>query len=120
MFAPWHSGHGHSGGTARARSGDTAAYTEHTAAYTEHTTIDRGGFTLEQFLVSVQELSLQERFTVVDAAITMLAQLYVHLPLKRAMHGIDPLQRLRLLQQRVLAQRSHHIAAESVNAFMTK
>ena len=76
-----------------------------------------GAITLEQFLASVQELSLQERLTVVDAAITMLAQLYVHLPLKRAMHGIDPLQRLRLLQQRVLAQLSHHIADESVQRF---
>jgi Peptidase family S41 len=56
---------------------------------------------LSQFLAGVQDLTLAERQQVVDAAIAMLSQVFVHLPLKRAMHGIDPVQRLRLLQRRL-------------------
>jgi C-terminal processing protease CtpA/Prc len=37
----------------------------------------------------------------VDQAITLLEGFYVHLPLKRAMYVIDPVQRLRLLRRRL-------------------
>ncbi|AMV37742.1 S41 family peptidase [Planctomyces sp. SH-PL62] len=63
-----------------------------------------GDVTLKQFLEGVQDLTHEERLTVVDAAATMLGQVYVHLPLKRAMHGIDPLQRLRLLRRKLALQ----------------
>jgi hypothetical protein len=39
--------------------------------------------------------------TLVDISIELLNKLYVHLPLKRAMYAVNPIQRLRLLQRRV-------------------
>src|SRR5262249_13637035 len=60
--------------------------------------------TLTEFLSSLDdqadELNAQERQQVIDAALRLLGELYVHLPLKRAMHAVDPLQRLRILRQR--------------------
>jgi C-terminal processing protease CtpA/Prc len=55
-------------------------------------------------------LTADDRATVVEQAMTMIDGLYVHLPLKRAMHAIDPLQRLRLLGQRLetLSERQFH------------
>jgi hypothetical protein len=44
-------------------------------------------------------LSAAERQLVVDQALALIEHLYVHLPLKRAMHAVDPLQRLRLLKR---------------------
>jgi C-terminal processing protease CtpA/Prc len=38
----------------------------------------------------------------IDQAIMMLEGFYAHLPLKRGMYAVDPLQRLRLLRQRLL------------------
>jgi len=43
----------------------------------------------------------EERGQVVDAFTTLLESLYAHLPLKRAMYGIDPVQQLRRLKQRL-------------------
>jgi hypothetical protein len=43
----------------------------------------------------------QQRQLVVDAALALIAEVYVHLPLKRAIHAIDPERRLRLLQLRI-------------------
>ncbi len=54
-------------------------------------------------------LSVAERQLLVDQALALIEQLYVHLPLKRAMHAVDPLQRLRLLR--------HHSASLSESAF---
>lgn len=42
-----------------------------------------------------------EQRLIVDQALAMLQEVYVHLPLKRAMHAIDPLQSLRLLQRQL-------------------
>jgi len=39
-----------------------------------------------------------ERETIIDQAIILIEQVYVHLPLKRAMHAVEPLQRLKLLR----------------------
>jgi len=47
------------------------------------------------------ELTLAGRRTIVDQALLLLTENYVHLPLKRAMHGVDPVQRLRLLRHRM-------------------
>jgi hypothetical protein len=47
-----------------------------------------------------RQLEAPERYRLVDTFTTLLGELYVHLPLKRAMYGKDPIQRLRLLRQR--------------------
>jgi cytosine/adenosine deaminase-related metal-dependent hydrolase len=46
-------------------------------------------------------LRAHERLRIVDEAAAMLGRHYVHLPMKRAMHAIDPLQRLRLLRYHI-------------------
>jgi cytosine/adenosine deaminase-related metal-dependent hydrolase len=46
-------------------------------------------------------LRARERVRLVDQAAQLLGRHYVHLPMKRAMHAIDPLQRLRLLRYRI-------------------
>ncbi|MGI9053566.1 MAG: S41 family peptidase [Ilumatobacteraceae bacterium] len=58
---------------------------------------------MTEFRADVEQASLTEaqRMTLVDQAEILLAGLYVHLPLKRAMHAVDPLQRLRLIRYRL-------------------
>lgn len=46
-------------------------------------------------------LTLEERRQVVTTFATMIEGLYAHLPQKRATYGIDPVQRLRALSQRL-------------------
>src|SRR5262249_6052437 len=58
---------------------------------------------LPEFLATAGELALQDRELLVKQALVMLEQVYVHLPLKQAMHATAPLQRLRLLQLRLAA-----------------
>ena len=55
-------------------------------------------------------LTLEERRQIVDAALMLLQEVYVHLPLKRAMHAINPVQRLKLLSQQldVIDERRFH------------
>ena len=53
---------------------------------------------LPDFLETVDPLSLAERQTLVDQALVLLSDNYVHLPFKVSMHGINPLRRLRLLR----------------------
>jgi hypothetical protein len=52
---------------------------------------------LEQFLGTVGALSPADRRVIVQQALAMIEQLYVHLSLKKAIHAIDPVQRLKLL-----------------------
>jgi len=59
------------------------------------------GSLLTSFLASAGELKPEGRARIVDQALVMLEGVYAHLPLKQAMHGIDPLQRLRLLRHRL-------------------
>lgn len=59
-------------------------------------------------------LSRKERQRIVDQALLLLEMNYVHLPLKRAMHAIDPIQRLKLLKFRLDTKDS---ALESVMQF---
>jgi len=49
----------------------------------------------------VPSLTTDERTQIVDTFVELIEGLYTHLPLKRAMYAIDPLQRLRLLRQRI-------------------
>jgi C-terminal processing protease CtpA/Prc len=46
-------------------------------------------------------LSKQQRLRIVDQALVLFESTYVHLPLKRAIHAVDPVQRLKLLRFRL-------------------
>jgi len=56
---------------------------------------------LDEFFNTIKELTPKQRGVIVDQAILLLEGFYVHLPLKRAMYAVDPLQRLRLLRHRL-------------------
>jgi hypothetical protein len=49
---------------------------------------------------TIANLEALQRLQVVDTFIGLLEGVYAHLPLKRSMYAIDPVQRLRLLRQR--------------------
>jgi len=68
---------------------------------------------LPAFLAEAGALSLADRRRLVEQAMVLLEHFYVHLPLKEAMHGINPLQRLRLLRHR-LAQDDHAAAGSEI------
>lgn len=57
--------------------------------------------TLRELLDVPGRLTLEHRREIVDQALTIMEGAYVHLPLKRAMHAVDPVQRLRLLADRL-------------------
>ena len=64
--------------------------------------------TLSKFLRDIKKrrgLSRRERLRILDQTILLLEMNYVHLPLKRAMHAINPLQRLKLLKYRLETER---------------
>jgi C-terminal processing protease CtpA/Prc len=46
-------------------------------------------------------LSKKQRLLIIDQAILLLDQTYAHLPLKRSIHAIDPIQRLTLFKLKV-------------------
>lgn len=69
---------------------------EEAPAQLRHTTQE-----LRTFLRTWGELSKEGLQSIVSQAQVLLEQNYVHLPLKRAMHAVDPLQRLRLLSRRL-------------------
>ncbi|NUR89708.1 MAG: peptidase S41 [Nonomuraea sp.] len=61
---------------------------------------------LTDFLAKAGDtLTLAERRLIVSQALLMLEQNYVHLPLKAAMHGIIPLQRLRVMLARMSTEK---------------
>jgi len=72
--------------------------------------------TMPEFRAHVESSALTEaqRVTLVDQAEILIEGLYVHLPLKRAMHAVDPLQSLRLLRSRLstLTEPEFHIALQ--------
>jgi hypothetical protein len=53
---------------------------------------------LRTFSETAGKLSLADMRLLVDQALLLLEMFYVHMPLKRAMHAIDPIQRLKLLK----------------------
>jgi 5-methylthioadenosine/S-adenosylhomocysteine deaminase len=53
---------------------------------------------LQELLDRPGDLTLSDRRLIVEQAILLLEQVYVHLPIKRARYAVDPLQRLRLLE----------------------
>src|SRR6476469_7260934 len=59
---------------------------------------------LAEFLESARRtshLTREQRLRIVEQALLLLDMNYVHLPLKQAMHAINPLQRLKLLKYRL-------------------
>lgn len=57
-------------------------------------------------------LSRSERLRIVDQALLLLEMNYVHLPLKRAMHAIDPIRRLKLLKFRLSEMKQSEMPSE--------
>jgi hypothetical protein len=57
--------------------------------------------TLIDFRSTAGRLTLDNRKAIVEMAMLALEQAYVHLPLKVAMHAVNPLRRLRILQNRL-------------------
>ncbi|HEX8169587.1 MAG TPA: S41 family peptidase [Thermoanaerobaculia bacterium] len=60
-----------------------------------------GATTLPQFLGTAGTLTLKDRLVLARQALILIEQNYAHLPLKRAMHAVDPVQRLKLIVQRL-------------------
>jgi hypothetical protein len=67
---------------------------------------------LGDFLASAGSLTLEQRKLLVDQAILLLGDNYVHLPLKMAMHAVNPLQRLRVMRRRMERQTPETMEAE--------
>jgi hypothetical protein len=89
-----------------AKNAPTRRPTRRSSAHTD----SAGTIPLAEHRTAGGVLTPAERGTVVSQAMTMIDGLYVHLPLKRAMHATDPLQRLRLLSQHLatLSERQFH------------
>lgn len=58
-----------------------------------------GATDLATFLATAGQLTQEQRTLIVQQALILIEQNYAHLPLKRAMHSVDPVQRLKLLLQ---------------------
>ena len=65
---------------------------------------------LAEFLAIVIKLTIEEREQIIDQALIMIEEIFVHLPLKRAMYAINPVQQLKLLRRRhaMLTERAFH------------
>ncbi|MFB7463601.1 S41 family peptidase [Streptomyces sp. NPDC056224] len=60
-----------------------------------------GATALADFLTGAGTLTLDDRRVIAEQAQILLDQNYVHLPLKMAMHAVNPGQRLRVLRRRL-------------------
>ena len=67
---------------------------------------------LPTFLESAGVLTLAGRKRLVDQALLLIEENYVHLPLKESMHGVDPGQRLRLIKHRLEQSTSSTMESE--------
>lgn len=67
---------------------------------------------LPQFLQTAGSLTPGQRKLLVDQALLLLEQNYVHLQLKMAMHAVNPLQRLRVMRARMERQTAETMEAE--------
>ena len=68
--------------------------------------------TLNEFMSSIGRLTLDDCKRIVEQAEILLEQVYVHLPLKIAMHAVDPVRRLRILHRRLDEPGSEKIIQE--------
>lgn len=71
-----------------------------------------GSLTVPDFLAGAGTLTLAERRLIVEQAIVLLEGNYVHLPLKMAMHAVNPVQRLRLLRTQLTRQTTQTMGPE--------
>jgi len=67
---------------------------------------------LQDLLQMPAILSREDRLLIVDQALAMLEMSYIHLPQKRAMYAVDPIQRLRLLKYRIEQTRRSQLQDE--------
>jgi len=72
-----------------------------------------GAVDLPTFLATAGTLTPEHRKLLVRQALILVEQNYVHLPLKRAMHAIDPIQRLKLLLQELEQTPAEALPAEA-------
>jgi hypothetical protein len=72
---------------------------------------------LADFRPTVTPLTPPERDLLIDQAMLMLEQTFVHLPLKRAIHGTEPIQRLRLLRLRHAALDERAFQSAMIDVF---
>ncbi len=74
--------------------------------------------TMPQFRSHIAQgpLTDAQRRVVLDQAEILIGEVYAHLPLKRAMHAIDPLQALRLLRHRLadLTETEFHVQLQRI------
>lgn len=69
---------------------------------------------LSTFLATTSTLTVEDRKLLVRQALVLIEQNYVHLPLKKAMHAIDPVQRLKLMLQELELTPPAALPAETV------
>lgn len=74
----------------------------------------RGSVTLEQYLQNPGTLSLADRQVLVEQALVLIEQNYVHLPPKIALYAVNPVQALRLMQIRLDRQTDETMEPEVV------
>jgi len=74
---------------------------------------------LKDFLAGAKSaLTLPDRETIIDQALIIIEEAYVHLPLKKAMFGIDPVQRLKLLKFRNNSLSEREFNTEMLSIFV--
>src|ERR687897_1850717 len=73
-----------------------------------------GSVPLHEFIETAGTLTHAERMLIVEQALVLLEDNYVHLPLKSAMHAVSPVQRLRLLRARLGRQTEATMGPERV------
>jgi Peptidase family S41 len=73
---------------------------------------------LTELLASAEPLTLDERRQIVRQAQVLIEQLFVHLPLKRAMHAVEPVQRLHLLDRRLEGFSDRRFHDEMISIFI--
>ncbi len=61
----------------------------------------QGSVPVKDFIATAGTLTLAERKLIVEQALVLLEDNYVHLPMKAAMYAVNPVQRLRLLRARL-------------------
>ncbi len=72
----------------------------------------RAASDLPTFLASAGSLSLSQRKLLVEQALILIKDNFVHLPLKESMHAVDPVQKLRLIQHRLDHSNSSTMGSE--------
>src|SRR5690242_5722378 len=78
-----------------------------------------GAVSIREFVADATPLSSAERRTIVEQALLLMEEVYVHLPLKRAMHAVDPAQRLRVLRHRADSVDERAFHEEMISIFMS-